>query len=170
MVETIFSSPFALNAVLPFLLIFVLVFAILQKTEILGKGKRQIDAIAALIIGLIVISFANAVEVINRLIPFLAVALVIILVFMLLLGSLFKGGEFDMPKWLKVVFGIIIFIALVIAVLYITGAWDRLAERFIGEAGSGVLTNVIFIVIILAVGAALWFGEGARNEKTRNEK
>ena len=30
---------------LPFVLIFTVVFAILQKTQILGKGKKQIDAI-----------------------------------------------------------------------------------------------------------------------------
>jgi len=164
MVETIFTSPFALNAVLPFLLVFVLVFAILQKTEILGKGKKQIDALIGLVVGLIVISFANAVDIISRLIPFMAVALVIILIFMLLLGSLFKAGEFEMPKWLKVVIGIIVFISLAIAVLYITGAWDSLAERFSGDAGSGVLTNAIFIIIIAAVGAAFWFGEGKKEK------
>ena len=164
-VGTIFSNPLAVQAIFPFLLIFVLVFAILQKSEILGKGKKQIDALIALVMGLIVISFGYAVYIINNLIPFLAVALVIILVFMLLLGSFFKSGEFNIPGWLKVVFGIIIFIALTITVLVLTGAWDYLSTKFVGDSGGSILANVIFIVLIIAVGAAFWFGGDSSSEK-----
>ena len=51
----IFSNPFFTEMLLPFLLVFVVVFAILQKSKILGDGKAQIDAIVGLVIGLILI-------------------------------------------------------------------------------------------------------------------
>ena len=82
--STILSSDLFVNAVLPFLLVFVVIFAILQKSKILGDEKKQIDAIVALVIGLIVISFGYATGVIVSLIPFLAVSAIIILVFLLL--------------------------------------------------------------------------------------
>jgi len=78
MVETILSSPIISEGVLPFILIFTIVFAILQKSEILGKEKKQIDAMVAMVFGLVTITFARAVGIINHLLPFLAVAIVMI--------------------------------------------------------------------------------------------
>ena len=46
----IFDNPFFTEMLLPFLLVFVVVFAILQKTKILGEEKAQIDAIVALLL------------------------------------------------------------------------------------------------------------------------
>ena len=56
---TILSSQLFVEVILPFLLVFAVVFAILQKTKILGEGKKQIDAIVSLVIGLIVIAFSQ---------------------------------------------------------------------------------------------------------------
>jgi len=147
---TILSSPFFVNSVLPFILIFTVVFAILQKTQILGKGKKQIDAIVSLVIGLIVISFANAVGIITSLLPFLAVSAVIILVFMILYGMLFKEGEFEMNKGLRIAFGILIGLAVIIAVLISTGAWEYIKYNWIYAGDSSALvTNLIFLFIVI---------------------
>src|SRR3989338_5371997 len=89
--STIFSTPLAQMA-LVFVLVFTIVFAILQKSKILGDGKKQIDALVALSIALLVISVAYALKIISGLAPFLAVGLVIILVFMLLTGMVSKGA------------------------------------------------------------------------------
>ncbi|HLC53097.1 MAG TPA: hypothetical protein VJK03_01000 [Candidatus Nanoarchaeia archaeon] len=163
---TLFSSDLA-QAVLVFLLVFVASFAILQKSRIFGEGKKQIDALVALTIGLIAVSVGYATDIISSLIPFMAVAIVIILIFMILLGTLYKEDKFDVPGWLKGGFGILIFIAVVIAVLYSTGAWDSLYELFAGDESSGLVANVIFIVIIIAViGAVIWgSGKGKSDKK-----
>ena len=70
MVETILSSPFVVEILLPFLLVFVVVFAVLQKSEVLGRGKRQVDALVALAVALIFISVGRAVDIVLDLIPF----------------------------------------------------------------------------------------------------
>ena len=95
MVETIFSSSIFTDIILPFLLVFTLVFAILDKSKLLGEGKRQINAIMSLVIGLILIGFPFAMEIIVKLIPFLAVSLVILFVFMLLFGFISSKKEGD---------------------------------------------------------------------------
>ena len=156
------------QAVLAFLLVFTVVFAVLQKSEILGKGKRQIDALVALAIGLIVISVGSAMDFIQQIIPFMAIALVILLVFMILLGILFKQGDFDMHKNVKIGFGILIFLAVAVAVLVITGGWNYLANWFTN--GSGVASNVILIVIIIAAIAIAYFGSGKQSSDEKKDK
>lgn len=155
---TILSSPFFVNYVLPFLLVFVVVFAILQKTKVLGEGKRQIDAIVALVIGLIVIAFGYATNIIVTLVPFLAVSAIIILVFMLLYGMVYKEGAFEISKGLRIAFGIIIGIAVIIAVLVFTGYWDYLSIRFLSGNSSSIMANIIFVTIIVGAIIAVLVG------------
>lgn len=163
--ESIFSSELG-QVTLIFVLVFTVVFAVLQKAKVFGDGKKQIDALVGLAVGLIVISAGYATDIISKLIPFLAISLVIILVFMVLIGFLFKEGSFEMPAWLKMGIGILIFLALVIAVLYVTGAWAWLVELFFSEgSGSAILTNVVLIVVLIAVVAAVIFGSGKGKEK-----
>src|SRR3989344_5787366 len=87
MVETIFTNQLFVETVLPFVLVFTIVFAILQKTSILGKDKKQIDAIVALVIGLTFVAFPAPTEIVVKMIPVLGVALATIFVFLILLGS-----------------------------------------------------------------------------------
>jgi hypothetical protein len=161
---TILSSPFFVEALLPFLLVFSLVFAILQKSEILGKGKKQTDALVSLAIGLLAIAFGQAVGIILQMVMFLAVAIVVLLVFLLLVGVFFKEGGFELPNWTKLTFGILVFIAVVIAVLVYTGGWGWLEDMFTGN-GSTILTNAIFVVIIVgAILAVVLTGGKAKTE------
>jgi hypothetical protein len=148
MVETILSNPIISEGVLPFVLIFTIVFAILQKSEILGKDKKQIDAMVALVFGLITITFAGAIGIINQLLPFLAVAVVMILVFLILVGSVHSGKDFIWGDNIKKAIIAVAGIAVIIAGLYFTGAWDYLTYKF-NQPGSNLMTNVIFIAIII---------------------
>ena len=86
--ETIFSSELG-QVTLIFVLVFTMVFAVLQKAKVFGDGKKQIDALIGLAVALIVISAGYATDIISQLIPFLAITLVIILIFMVLIGFLF---------------------------------------------------------------------------------
>lgn len=145
-VETIFSSPLGQTA-LVFVLMFTLLFALLQKSKILGDGKKQTDALISLAISLLVISVGYAMDIITTLIPFLAVGLVIILVFLLMWGS-FYNGSFETPKGVKIASGIIALIAVVVAVLFITGAWDYIRD-WIVIGNSGVFGNIVLVVIVI---------------------
>ena len=164
---TILSSPFFVEALLPFLLVFSLVFAVLQKSKVLGEGKKQLDALVALSIGLLVIAFGQAVGIIIQLVTFLSVALVIMLVFMILVGSMFKEGDFKLDGWIKLVIGIIIFLAVVVAVLVYTGAWDWITT-FLDASSSNLWTNVFFIAIVVIAIAVVVFmgGKGADKPKS----
>jgi hypothetical protein len=165
---TILQNDFVVYGILPFLLVFVVVFAILQKSRILGEGKKQVDAIVALVIGLIVISFGNAVGIIVGLSTFMAVASVVILVFMILYGMVYKEGEFDLHKNVKLAFGFLIALAVVIAVLIQTGYWGTLYDFFLlGGAGDFGPTIVFIVIIAVAIGSVLWGANGSSSGSSK---
>ncbi|MBS3076962.1 hypothetical protein J4233_01690 [Candidatus Pacearchaeota archaeon] len=156
--QTILSHPIFVETILPFLLIFTIVFAILQKSKVLGDGKRQLDAITALAIALIVISFAQAVGIILQMIPFLAVSLVVLLVLFILLGMFWKDS---IPKGYEYFLASVITVAVAVAIMYFTGAWEWLLDILYGRTGNAeLISNTIFIVIIVAaVIVVVWKGK-----------
>jgi len=140
-----FDWPIFTEGILPFLLVFVLIFAVLQKSRILGEGKAQIDALVSLAIALILIVVPPARNLIMVIIPWLAVAVVVMLVFLILYG--FAGGGTG-EKWMKIVFGILAGIFVVVLVMYFTGFWETFSGWFTGESGGGIVANIIMLLVI----------------------
>ena len=164
--ETILSSFFAVRIVYPFLLVFTLIFAILQKSKILGEDKRQIDALVALSIALIFIAIPYPVDVVIGLMPFLAVSVVVLLVFMLLYGFVASGeGGFELSGRIKNSLLGLIVLFVVFATLVATGVWDHLYySLFVDYAGSSVLTNVVLLLIVAgAMAAVILTGKNSTN-------
>ena len=162
---TILQSPLVVEIILPFLLVFTVVFAVLQKSKVLGDGKKQVDAIVALVIGLLVVSFASATGLIVRLIPFMAVSLVVILVFMVIWGMFWKEGDFDIGKGPKMAAGIVALIAVIIAVLVFTGFWQNIADLFTN--GSSLMANVVIVIVVVVAIIVVLSGAGksAKSDK-----
>jgi hypothetical protein len=155
----IFENVFFTEMLLPFVLVFVLVFAILQKTEILGKGKAQIDAIVGMVVGLILITFGYQTGVIVSLMGWLAVGISVIFVFLILYGLVAGDLSADkMPAGLRIGIGVLAGIFTLGAVLYVTGFGDKIWSSF-GTSGD-VWMNIVMIVVILGVvGVAVWGGK-----------
>ncbi len=161
-VEPILISPYFLNYILPFVLVFTLVFAILEKTKLLGDENKQINAIVGLVIGLILIAYPFARDIVVLLMPFLAVSAVILLVFMLLYGFAVgkKDGDVLSQGW-KNAFIAIISVALVTVLLIITGYWGTVFDFVFGRGGSSqVWVNVLMIAIIAGAIIAVLKGGG----------
>jgi hypothetical protein len=151
----IFDNPFFTEMLLPFLLVFVVVFAILQKSKVLGEGKTQIDAIVALVIGLILIGVPAPRDIIVGIMPWMAVGVAVILVFFILYG--FVAGDLsNVPKWMKITGAALAGVFTVSVVLYVAGLWGDISNWF--SSGSEVWVNVVMIVMILAVVAVAVFG------------
>ena len=109
----LFTTDIFAKGILPFLLVFVLVFAILQKSKLFGEGKSQIDALIALVIGLTLIGFPQPRDYIVTMLPWLAVALVVLLVVFLIYGFMASDNKegLRMPDWLKrVEFGLLLYL------------------------------------------------------------
>jgi hypothetical protein len=144
--DVIFTNPIFTDFILPFVLVFVLIFGILQKTKIFGEGKKQVDALISLTIGLILIGFPYSRGLVLKLIPFLAVSALILLIYMMLFGFIWGREVNVLTMAVKVVVAIIFSIAFVVYILYITGYFDTV---FKGN-NSGALWVNIFLVAVFA--------------------
>lgn len=151
MVEPFFISGFFLDFVLPFVLVFTLIFAILSKTKLLGEDKKQINALLGLIIGIILIAFPFARNIVVQLMPFLAVSAVILLVFMLMYGFIWGKSEDVLDKGMKITLAVIFGLALITALLFITGWWNPVYDFVFGRGGASQVWINGLLIIILAI-------------------
>jgi len=161
---TFLQSPILTNFVYPFFLIFFLAFAILEKSKLLGDQK-QINALVAFVIGFIFVSAIFPKEMVSNLILFLAVAIVVVFVILLLWGFV-MGSEglkiMSAPKGLKIAIGIVLVIAAIIAVVWAAG-FDSAGffDDIFHSSWSGALwTNVFFIVAVAAALAVVLGSKG----------
>ena len=149
--ETFLRHPIFSQFILPFLLIFFIIFAILEKTKLFGDDKKRLIALISFVVGLIFVSIAHPTLIIENLILFLTIAIVIVFIVLLLWGFLFgsiKEG-FTPEPWMKIVLGGLIGIAVIIGVLWATGLYESLSTFFVGkEWSSAFFTNLIFLVVI----------------------
>jgi len=145
----IFDNPFFTEMLLPFLLVFVVTFAILQKSKILGESKAQIDAMVGMVVGLILIGVQGPRDIVVGLMPWMAVGISIILVFMLLYGMV-AGDLSNLPNNVKYTFGGLAAIFTVAVTLYVTGWWEDIVGLF-GPASGDFWMSIVMLIIILGV-------------------
>ncbi len=154
--ETILQSEILTKFVYPFLLIFFIVFAVLEKTKVLGDDQKQLNALVAFVIGLIFVSAVFPKLVVSNMILFLTVALIIVFVVLLLWGFVSSGEKgIEMSKGLKTFLFIVLGIAVIIAIFWATGV-ESSFFNFLFKSGwsNAFWTNFLFIVVI-AVALAL---------------
>jgi len=163
MPETILQHWIFTNFAFPFLLIFFIIFGVLEKTEIFGSGRRQLNALIAFVVGLIFVTAVFPKLVVANLILFLTVAIVVMFVALLLWGFIAgeEGLKFkDAPKGLKYFIAIVIIIAVVAALLWALGVegsfFDFLfrsnwSEEFLTNAGFIIAVIVVLVLVIRGV-------------------
>ncbi|MBU2576958.1 MAG: hypothetical protein KKF50_04515 [Nanoarchaeota archaeon] len=128
--------------VIPFLLIFAVIFAILDKTKILGDNKT-IESIVAAAIGLLSLQFDFVSEFFAVIFPRFGIGISIFIVLLIMLGFFYGDGELKKGKvaWIGWTVGIGV-------VLWSLSAWDQWS----GNSGfGGFFVENIWSIIVLAV-------------------
>lgn len=116
------------DVVLPFLLVFTLVFAILEKTKVLGTEeidgnkytRKNLNSIMAFVIAFLVVASTNIVKAINEAMANMVLLLALSFCFLLLIGSFLK--EEDFPIFLekgiwRSIFMILMFVGIIVIFL-----------------------------------------------------
>jgi hypothetical protein len=146
------------DALLPFLLVFTIVFAIFQKAKILGENKRNLNVVVAFILGMLTIMphltgrEPDVVKIMNAALPQVSIVAVAIIMALLLIGIL--GGEAkwmggSLAGWIALVaFGVIIYIFGSEA-----GWWEGIMARY-GWWNSDT-SSLIIIILVFAV--VIWY-------------
>ena len=165
------------DVVLPFLLVFTIVFAIFEKTKVLGTEdiggkkytKKNLNAMASFVIAFLVVASARLVEILNIVSSQVVILLMASILFLLLVGSFYKEGEavFLEGAW-KGFFMWIMFFGVLLIFLNALG-WLDDAWGFLGGTSGG--TAVGSIILILVIILFMWFvTKGETKEKKSESK
>lgn len=154
---TILQSEIFTKFILPFLLIFSIVFGILEKSKLFGSDKKRLNAIISLVVGLIFVAAFSWTQIASNLILFLTIAIVVMFVGLLLWGFIAgeEGLKFEnAPKSLKYFVGIVITIAVFIALIWaigLSGTFFTNTFNFLFKSSwsKDFWTNAAFIVVII---------------------
>ncbi|GIU68514.1 MAG: hypothetical protein KatS3mg001_364 [Candidatus Pacearchaeota archaeon] len=144
--------------VFPFFLLFFIVFGLLEKTNLFGSGKKQLNALVAFIVGLIFVSSVFPKYVVNNLILFLTIALMTAFVGLILWGFV-SGGEAKITnKGLQKFVAFLIFVSLAAILFWSFGLEFNLLRDifnfiFLSNWSKDFWINFLFIaLIIIALG------------------
>lgn len=144
-----------MDVLLPFFLIFTVVFAVLQKTNILGTGRKNYNVIISLVVALSVVvphvlgtypSGFDVVEIINMVLPQISLIIVAILMLLLMLG-LFGGANIP---------ALVVFVALMFIIFIFLGTTEWLfgLDWLYDFFGTEVVS---FLIVIAIFGGLVWF-------------
>ncbi len=146
------------DVILPFLLVFTILFAILEKTKILGVekqgehtySKKNFNAVVAFAVAFFVIASAKLVSIISEVMANVVLLLILAVSFLLLVGSFAKDEEFflkDSP-WVTF-FMFFMFIGIVVIFLNALGWLQYIFDLFRFWRAEWAST-IIFLLIIVA--------------------
>ena len=151
------------DVLLPFILIFTIVFAVLQKTNILGRHRKNFNTVIALVMALAVViphvlgkypAGSDVVTIINNALPNVSLIAVAVIMVLLLVGLF--GGE---ANWSGSSFAGIVAIAAFIVV-----AWIFYAAANPGSGPSVWLPTFLqdpdtqaLLLIVVVFGLVIWF-------------
>lgn len=147
------------DVVLPFLLVFALVFSILDKTKILGTvevsgtkySKKSLNAIIAFVIGLFVVGSTKIVGILNEALANIVLLMTLVVFFLVLIGIFFKEDEEVLLEggW-KTFFMISLFVGIVLIFMHAIGwlqdVWDYLQDHW----ETNWVASLIMLIIIVA--------------------
>lgn len=154
------------DVVLPFLLVFTLVFAILEKTKLFGTEsvggqsytKKNLNAMTAFVIAFLVVASSRLVAAINESLARVMLLLIFCVAFMLLIGVFYHHEEkvFLEGGWRKffmvlMFFGVVLIFAQSVKMDtgegFLDYAWNWIATNF--AVGSVVVDSLILLAIII---------------------
>ncbi len=156
------------DVILPFLLVFTIVFAILEKTKVFGyetfKGekytRKNLNSITAFVIAFLVIASSKLVEAITRISANMVLLLFLIVFFLLLVGT-FYGKEEDVSLkggW-RAFFMIIVFIGMLLifldAIRTEQGSWLEIAVDYVANYWSSTVFATLVTIILIVI--FMWY-------------
>ena len=138
--------------VLPFLLVFSIVFGILQATNLIGANKG-VHVIIALVVGMMAMRFGYVPEFFAQIFPFLGVGLGVILALLILTGLFINKEESRYWMYGIATIAVIVWIIVLISSFENANLWWG-GFYFFENYASVIIGTVLVIGIIIAVVAS----------------
>jgi hypothetical protein len=190
-VITFFQNIGIYDIVLPFLLTFAIVFAILEKTKVLGTEKikddkgteheysrKTLNSLVAFVLGFLAVASAQIVEAITTISSQIIILILLIIFFLTAVGIFYGKSEdvsLEKKSGFRTFFMVLTFIAILAIFLNamkttIDGQKVSWLEIFIGVLAE-FTTNTFVAAIVLLIGIVLfmWFVVKEPKQKTKTE-
>ncbi|MFH1181369.1 MAG: hypothetical protein V1702_00250 [Candidatus Woesearchaeota archaeon] len=160
-----------LDALLPFLLIFTLVYATFQKTKIIGTGEKKYNVIVAFILAFIAVlphitgtypAHADIVNIINGALPNISLLIIVLISFLLLIGVFAPASAVGGAMG-----GFFVLISIIAVIFFFgqaAGIWPSINSPTFSFLNDSDTQAVIIILVVF--GFVLWFitrDEGGTN-------
>ena len=156
------------DVVLPFILVFVIVFAILEKTRVFGVytypdgkeyPKKNLDSMVAFCIAFFVIASSQLVEAITKISANMVIILMATVLFLMLAGSFHREDPkgFFLEGGYKTAFMALVGIGLVVIFLDAlkvdeNTTWLQQVEQWLGQfSSSSTIASVILIIFTIGI-------------------
>lgn len=145
------------DVLLPFILVFTIVYAVMQKTKLLGDGKKQFNVIISLVLAFSVViphvlgkypRNADIVDIMNKALPqvsIVIVAIVMVLIILGVFGTNINLAGATLGGWFALI--------AILSVIFIFGSaagWGWLQFGFLRRIDSD-LKNLIVIILVFGV-------------------
>lgn len=167
------------DVILPFLLIFTIVFAIFDKTKILGTekidgkeiSKKNLNAMVAFVIALLVVASTKLVGIISEVMANIVLLLILGVSFLLLVGTFFGDKQFTLADYKGWVSFFMIFMFLGIVIIFLNALdWLTPILALFTYWPAEWAATIIFGIIIIGF---IWFiikEPSAKKESKKEEK
>ena len=171
------------DVILPFLLVFTIVFAILEKTKVFGTEevdgrqitRKNLNSMTALVIAFLVVASSKLVETLTEVSSNIVVLLLLAIFFLLLVGSFFKEGDpiFLEEGFWKYLFMVIMFLGVVGIFLHaienedgeswLEYGWEELTDNY----NSTAVGSIVLVIIIIAF---MWYVVSGNISSTKKKE
>jgi hypothetical protein len=152
------------DVILPFLLVFTIVFAIFEKTKVFGTEKfekeevtrKNLNAMAAFVIAFLVVASSRLVAIINETMANMVLLLMLVICFLILIGSFAKQSKegISLEGTWKKIFMIIMFVGIVLIFLNALGWLEPAWYYLMGHWDSNVVASILLFAFV--VGMVYW--------------
>jgi len=164
------------DVILPFLLVFTIIFAILEKTKIFGTEKiddveytrKNMNAMTAFVISFFVVASSQLVSLINAVASQAFLLILLVILFLMLAGVLNKEGEFELDGGWKNFFMATTFIVLLLIFFNALGWLDKIHEFLTKYWNTDYVSAVILLVLIGLF--MFWISKDSKKNGSKKEE
>lgn len=173
------------DVLLPFLLVFTIMFAILERTQLFGfeevddkkYTKKNLNAMVSFVTAFLVVASSKLVEIITQVSAQLIVLLLLIVFFLMLVGTFYTHEEVKKGLTLEGAWrvGFMVFIAICLLLMFLNAiktdngdTWLEVAWYWLASASTnpGVAAIILIIALILLMA---WVVSPPKEPKDEND-
>jgi len=169
------------DVVLPFLLVFTIVFAILEKTKAFGTEKlgskdkeytrKNLNAMTAFVSAFFVVASTQLVAIVNTVVAHSVLLLLMVILFLMLAGSFHSGKEefFLEEGFWRTTFMVIVFAGIVLIFLNALGWLDIIWYNLFFRFDSVTVSSLVLVAVL--VGFMVYVTKGDdKGDKDKDKK